>query len=615
MPTILKTKNSVTTTVAPTSLQQGELAVNITDKKLWVGNAATTPVQLLGTGAAGNFSALTCTTLNASGVVTFTNLTASQAVFTDASDNLVSNAITGTGNVVMSASPTLTGTITAAAITASGAITGNGNWVLGNADTDTITVGASFVTGSVLRSAKLATNTLALAAYDVDGAAYTNLVTLTASNTPTLALTSTGVGTINNMSIGATTASTGAFTTIGATGVATFSAGTVSAPAITTTSDTNTGIFFPAADTIAFTEGGVESMRIDASGNVGIGTSSPSISGGSRKALTLNAPTGQLAIYELGVNGSLAGYLFSNGSETNLTTAGATPLTFGAKGAERMRIDSAGNVGIGINDPQVALDVAGRGRFLQNAAATSGAIVLRQNSGDTVGGYIQWVNNSSVSEKGWLNVDTSSNMIFATVSTERMRIDSSGNLLVGATSTVNGAKVVVSSSVSDFFMRTTNTNATPSGMTIFYSGANPNNTQQEFIYCQDSAIRFTVRSNGGIANYSGNNVNLSDAREKTNVQLANSYLDKICAIPVKTFNYIDQNLEKDDGLTLGVVAQDVQTVAPELIMESNWGTQEEPKMRLSIYQTDLQYALMKCIQELKATVDAQAARIAALESK
>jgi hypothetical protein len=54
MPTILKTKNSVTTTVVPTTLQQGELAVNITDKKLWVGNAATTPVQLLGAGVTGD---------------------------------------------------------------------------------------------------------------------------------------------------------------------------------------------------------------------------------------------------------------------------------------------------------------------------------------------------------------------------------------------------------------------------------------------------------------------------------------------------------------------------------------------------------------------------------
>lgn len=59
--------------------------------------------------------------------------------------------------------------------------------------------------------------------------------------------------------------------TLGVTGVATFSAGSNTAPAITTTGDTNTGIFFPAADTIAFTEGGAEAMRINSSGNVGIG--------------------------------------------------------------------------------------------------------------------------------------------------------------------------------------------------------------------------------------------------------------------------------------------------------------------------------------------------------
>lgn len=48
----------------------------------------------------------------------------------------------------------------------------------------------------------------------------------------------------------------------------TASAGTVSAPGITTTGDSNTGIFFPAADTIAFAEGGTEVMRIDSSGRV-----------------------------------------------------------------------------------------------------------------------------------------------------------------------------------------------------------------------------------------------------------------------------------------------------------------------------------------------------------
>ena len=56
------------------------------------------------------------------GTITASNLSANQAVFTNANDGLVSNAITGTGNVVMSASPTLTGTLTAASITANGTL-------------------------------------------------------------------------------------------------------------------------------------------------------------------------------------------------------------------------------------------------------------------------------------------------------------------------------------------------------------------------------------------------------------------------------------------------------------------------------------------------------------
>ena len=53
---------------------------------------------------------------------------------------------------------------------------------------------------------------------------------------------------------------------------AAFVAGTAAAPAITTTGDTNTGIWFPAADTIAFAEGGTEAMRLDSSGNMLVGT-------------------------------------------------------------------------------------------------------------------------------------------------------------------------------------------------------------------------------------------------------------------------------------------------------------------------------------------------------
>jgi hypothetical protein len=208
-------------------------------------------------------------------------------------------------------------------------------------------------------------------------------------------------------------------------------------------------------------------------------------------------------------------------------------------------------------------------------------------------------------------------LAFGTNNTEQMRLDTSGNLLVGTTSQLGTGKVGFLQSASGQVLTLRNSNVTPYGIVCEYTGAAPNNTGSQFIYCNDGGgVRMEVRSNGGIANYSGNNVNLSDRREKTNFAPATSYLEKICAIPVQTFNYIDQNMEEDGGLTLGVIAQDVQAVAPELVMESNWaGKDEEPKMRLSIYQTDLQYALMKCIQEQQALITTLTERITVLEAK
>jgi hypothetical protein len=300
--------------------------------------------------------------------------------------------------------------------------------------------------------------------------------------------------------------------------------GSASTPAVRGT-DTNTGIFFPAADTIAFAEGGVESMRIDSNGNVGIGTSSPI----SDAKLTISAPLEPVLFFQRAEGGN--------------------------------------------NDAAIQV--------------SSGGAMLFKNGADS---------------------STAAGL------TERMRVSSTGQLLAGSTSSTQGHYLG-----GDFSNKWTlvveNTNSSlPNGINISYSASAPNNTARDFIYANDTGgVRFSVRSNGGIQNYSANNSNLSDAREKTSVELAGSYLDKICAIPVKTFNYIDQNLEEDAGLTLGVIAQDVQAVAPELVMESNWGTQEEPKMRLSIYQTDLQYALMKCIQEQQAIITDLKSRIEALE--
>jgi hypothetical protein len=189
----------------------------------------------------------------------------------------------------------------------------------------------------------------------------------------------------------------------------------------------------------------------------------------------------------------------------------------------------------------------------------------------------------------------------------------SGKANIGAS--VGGYLSVSGSVAGDFVSRIYNGDTSPKGMLLYYSAAAPNNagTTNCFIQGQDTAgAKWYFAGNGGLSNFSANNTNLSDVREKRDIALAGNYLDKINAIPVKTFFYNDQN---DNEPNLGVIAQDVQTVAPELVTESDWGTAEEPKMRLSIYQTDLQYALMKSIQELSEKLDAANARIAALEAK
>jgi hypothetical protein len=278
-----------------------------------------------------------------------------------------------------------------------------------------------------------------------------------------------------------------------------------------------------------------------------------------------------------------------------------------------MRIDSSGNVGIGTSSPNGKLNVQG---------TTGNSVFISQIVGATNNPYLTISHSESGSySKIDANGSTTAacNLVFSTIGSERMRIDSSGNLLVGVTSVgAGGASIfsIGSNNANPLQIQSSNA-STPYGAYINFSAAAPNNTTQYFLSCNDSGgSRAVIRANGGLANYSANNVNLSDRREKTNFAPAKSYLDIICAIPVQTFNYIDQNLEEDDGLNLGVVAQDVQAVAPELVIETNWADKnEEPKMRLSIYQTDLQYALMKCIQEQQALIQSLTTRLTALENK
>jgi hypothetical protein len=242
------------------------------------------------------------------------------------------------------------------------------------------------------------------------------------------------------------------FTSLTVTGVSTFSAGTVSAPSITTTGDTNTGIFFPAADTIAFTEGGVESMRIDSSGNVGIGTSSI----GGRLALQVSSGTGAIAYKS--TTGGFTAYQLYTANENVIGTIGVTSTndTFylGYTSTPVLTWNNSGNVGIGTSSPTGKLDVSSA-----SAGVTAGDLVVdtanktvyvgRQSSTGGDNSYLVVrgrLNGSGTNQAIVITGDTSAygtgifrpgNDIigFSTLATERMRISSAGDLSVGTTAT------------------------------------------------------------------------------------------------------------------------------------------------------------------------------------
>jgi len=351
------------------------------------------------------------------------------------------------------------------------------------------------------------------------------------------------------------TGSAGNFTVngdLGVTGVATFAAGTVSAPAITTTGDTNTGIFFPAADTIAFTEGGAEAMRITSTGRVGIGTVSPTAS---------------------------------------------------------LQVNNAPSLAAGITVENTSSGVG-----------TDANLTLRSNVGfaSKYYNFIDSVDQTSGNSQWAIGYGADANtLIFSTGSsrTERMRISSTGKVLINTTTIptnsflyVNGAigQNIDSSNPAD--------NNNKSG--TYLQG---NNVIVSHDNTEPTGFFMTYQFGGAIAGYIAGisagagvqYISVSDYRLKEDIAPMTGALDKIQALKPVTYTW-KANGEKADGF----LAHELQEVLPNAVSGEKDAVNEDGSIKAQGIDTSYIVAtLTAAIQEQQATIKALTARIETLEKK
>jgi hypothetical protein len=246
-----------------------------------------------------------------------------------------------------------------------------------------------------------------------------------------------------------------------------------------------------------------------------------------------------------------------------------------------MRIDSSGNVGIGTSSP-VALG-AGYGTLTINGS-TQGDIQLQANG--TSNGFMY--GNASDSGAGTL---TNTPFKLFTNSTEQMRIDSSGNLLVGTT-TVQSAKIVaLTTGNASISCAQTGT----SGDQIYFRTST--STLAGYITCPTATTTSYV--------------SLSDYRLKENTTPMTGALAKISALKPCTYTW-----KADGSAGQGFIAHELQAVVPDCVVGEKDAVDEEGNPKHQGIDTSFLVAtLTAAIQELKAIIDTQAARITALEAK
>jgi len=562
---------STTASAAPTAgnLTSGELAINITDGKLFYkdnnGVVQTiayknTPISTLSGFGTGVATALGINTGSAGSFVVNGGAlgTPSSGTLTNATGLPVSTGVSGFGTGVAAALGVNTGSAGAFVVNG-GALGTPSSGTLTNATGLPVSTGISGLGTGV--AAALGVNTGSAGAFVVNGGALGTPSSGTVTNL-------TGTASINiNGTVGATTANTGSFTNLSYTGTLTGGTGVINI--------------------------GSGQIYKDTSGNVGIGTSSPSTYGKLVSVTGDNATTFAAvgATNMLRVQGYNSTYVGTVVEAVNLAQSANTPMfinasqtLFGISGTEKMRIDSSGNVGIGTNSPSVKLDVVGS-QYWRGAAAAGAVGVMTPDPTSGANG----VNLAASFSTGGYGPLT-----FSTSATERMRIDSGGNLLVGGT-TAYATTTVYRANDGNKAISIRNTSASAgknsgfivdSGNTIYVQGTSGG------VYLTDTGVAWVANS---------------DERLKTVLTPFENAAEKVCTLRAGTGRYLT---DEESVSRSFLIAQDVQKVLPEAV-----NVQNDEQGTLGLAYTDVIPLLVAAIQEQQAIIEQLKADVAALKGK
>jgi hypothetical protein len=395
-----------------------------------------------------------------------------------------------------------------------------------------------------------------------------------------------------------------------------------------TTGITNPGAY--TGDGVSFADGTPSNTLVTTTGgNVGIGTSSPGyklqVNGGASNnnndANTIVA-TGtnhvRLKVHTPTTGGFRASLVLSSdeavtsaGNEVSISTTGSDEMQFATANAERMRIDSAGNVGIGTSSPSVPLSVVSSGQVVGNFAHSStstdanngGAIIRVQNTSSTNNNMESLIfanaSGTGTSAIFGYNANQSTNEGFMTFGTrnssgtfaERARIDSSGNLLVGTTATVNSGKAIIDYQGGGRGLGiVAPSNANGAQSVHFYAGG----TQVGNISVTTSATAYSTSS---------------DYRLKHDIQPMQNALATVAQLKPVTYKW-----NADDSQSQGFIAHELQEVVPECVTGEKDAVDAEGK---PVYQgidtSFLAATMVAAMQEQQAIIEQLKADVAALK--